>query len=162
MRLHASSPRFTETLDQPFQRPCLVRLQLRTCLQSKILHSKDLPNYQYRQFQTFNLCCRPEIWPISLRRRSKHQQLLQSPRSHSLKRSQLHKVPQRRLCRPIWVICWHLSRLKVSSLVRQVHQSMAPTDMHHHHHLSHKPHQLSLQASNNHLLLMMSSLHRRL
>lgn len=151
MKLHVSSPRFTETLDQPFLRPRLVRLPLRTCLQSKIFHSKDLHKYQYRRVQTFNLCYRPEIWPISSRRRSKHQRPLQSPRHRSLKRSQLHQVPQRRLCRPIWVICWHLSRLKASSLVRQVHQSMAPTDMHHHHHLPHKPRQSSPEAFSNRL-----------
>lgn len=134
-------------LARRLQHPQLLRLQLRTCLHDKTLRSKDLHKYQYRQFQTFSPCYHPRIWQISLRRPSKHQRLLLSPKHHSLKRSQLPRIHPHRLCRPIWGICWHLSRLKVSCLVRQAHQSMAPMCMHPRH-LPHKLHHLYLEASN--------------
>lgn len=161
MRSHGSSPRSMEPLDQRLRPLRVLQFQLRTYLHNKFLHSNDPYKYRHRRLRTFSPCSHPETWPILLRRRSKHQRHPLCPRHRSLKRSQLHRTRPHRLCRPIWVTCWHLSRLKVSSLVPQVHQSTAPMDTHLHH-LPHKLHQSYLEASNVRRRSTTSKLHQHL
>ena len=158
MKSHGSSPRSME----PRQRRRRLRVpwfQLRTYLHNKPSGSNNPHRYRHLKTRTFSPCYHLGTWPISLRRRSKRQRLLLLPRHRSPRRSQLHRTRPPRLYRPTWAICWHLLRLRVSSPVRQVHQSMAPMDTHLHH-PPHKLHHYYLEASNVRHWPTMSKLHR--